>query len=418
VEINDQLKSMESGLKDKISEIEKNVTEKNEGRLKELKSELERQLSDYTGKVKEEGGDRQKQLDAVETKLKTLEKAGMNAKNSIVKSLHEILAENLEAESESFKNWAEKGSFKNGAPSKEFSLKAAGTMTFGSNTTGNVVNNAYLPGIFGTERRNTRIRNFIPTGSMTGSAINYVVQSGGEGGANNVNEGSTKPTTDKDVILKTAPARKIAHNMRVSEEMVNDLQGLSAFLTFQGIEDLYDKEDQQLLYGTGSGTPTQLEGLTVGGALTAASTTLTGVQNPQKVDALIAAMEALAQVNYMADTIIMNPADVYGIQVLKESAGNYLNRVNFTTDGRLVINGIVVGLSTAVTAGDVVVANMAKAALMLQRDAPSVRFYDQDQDNAIKNLITIVIEERIALAKPYQNAIFYDSFADVITAIS
>jgi hypothetical protein len=36
--------------------------------------------------------------------------------------------------------------------------------------------------------------------------------------------------------------------------------------------------------------------------------------------------------------------------------------------------------------------------LIFQLLAPQLRFFDQDQDNVVKNLVTVRIEERIALA--------------------
>lgn len=413
-EVNEQLKNMETSLKGQLADMEKNLAEKNEGRVKEIKGELENTLNAYKAEVEKVGGERQKQLDAIEIELKKYKSQGANAAEAMGKTAVQVLAEKFAKDEESFKN-RDNGNLKH----KSFEMKAAATMTFGASTTGTVVDRQYIPGILGTVRRRDRIRNLLNQGVMSGDAIEYVVQTGGEGGANNVDEGGSKPLTDKDIALKSAPARKIAHHIRVSDELLNDLNGLAAFLTFQGTEDVYDKEDQQLLFGTGSGTPTQLEGLTVGsGLLTAASTSLTGVSNPQKVDAVIAAMEALSSNEYMADTIIMNPADVYGIQVLKGSDSDYLRRVNFTADGRLIIGGIPVAVSTAMTAGSFLAAELNRAAVMYQREGLSVRFFDQDQNNAILNLVTVVIEERVALAKPYQNAIFFDSFADVITAIS
>lgn len=413
-EVNEQLKNMEASLKGQLADMEKNLAEKNEGRVKEIKGELENTLNAYKAEVEKVGGERQKQLDAIEIELKKYKTQGASAAEAMGKTAVQVLAEKFAKDEESFKN-RENGNLKH----KSFEMKAAATMTFGASTTGTVVDRQYIPGIFGTVRRRDRIRNLLNQGVMSGDAIEYVVQTGGEGGANNVDEGGSKPLTDKDIALKTAPARKIAHHIRVSDELLNDLNGLAAFLTFQGTEDVYDKEDQQLLFGTGSGTPTQLEGLTVGsGLLTAANTSLTGVTNPQKVDAVIAAMEALSANEYMADTIIMNPADVYGIQVLKGSDSDYLRRVNFTTDGRLVIGGIPVAVSTAMSSGSFLAAELNRAAVMYQREGLSVRFFDQDQNNAILNLVTVVIEERVALAKPYQNAIFFDTFADVITAIS
>lgn len=413
-EINTKLQELETSVKEQLKQHIHDAEQKNAAAVKSSAEGLQNTINEWKAEVKNASETKQKQLDAIEVSLKKLKSEGASAAQAMTKATHQILAEKFAEKSDAFKG-RESGLLKY----ESFEMKAAATMTFSQSTTGTVVDRQYVPGIYGTVRRRDRIRGLLNQGVMSGDALEYVVQTGGEGGANNVNEGGSKPQTDKDIALKTAPARKIAHHIRVSDELLNDLNGLAAFLTFQGTEDVYDKEDQQLLFGTGTGTPTQLEGLTVGtGLLTAADTALTGVTNPQKVDAVTAACEALAGAEYMCDTIIMNPADVYSINVLKGSDSDYLRRVNFTTDGRLVIGGIPVAVSTAMTAGSFLAAELNRAAVMYQRDGLSVRFYDQDQDNAILNLVTVVIEERIALAKPYQNAVFFDTFADVITAIS
>lgn len=417
-EVNEKLQEMEGRLKGQLSAMEKNLAEGNEGKLKELRGEIENTFNSLKGEVSKLP-EMQKQLDAYDTEIKKLKAEGASASKAMGMTLVESLTKSFKEDEASLKQYRESGFRGLG---KSFNIKAAANMTFAASATqtnGPVVDRQYIPGIYGNVRRRDRIRQLLNQGVMTGDAVQYVVQTGGEGGANNVNEGGTKPQTDKDIASKKAEARKIAHHIRISEELLNDLSGMAAFLTYQGIEDVYDKEDQQLLFGTGTGTPTQLEGLTVGsGLLTAASTSLTGVATPQKVDALIAAMEALSANEFMADTIIMNPSDVYGLQVLKATDGDYLKRINFTNDGRLVVNGIPVSVTTAMTSGSFLVGELSRAALMFQREGLSARFFDQDQDNAVKNLVTVVIEERIALAKPYQNAIFFDSFSDVITAIS
>ena len=256
---------------------------------------------------------------------------------------------------------------------------------------------------------------------MIGDKVVYRKESGtGEGTVVTVDGAGSKPQLDKDIITAVAPAVKIAAYSKISEEMLTDLDFVSSFVTFQMTEDVYDKEDQQLLYGTGGTGPQQIEGLSVAsGVLTAANLpsglTLSNVDH--KIDAIIAAAATLAASNYVADTILVHPVDMYDIMLLKDTAdGQYLNRINFTTDGRLVIAGLVVGQSTAVTQGQFLVANMARAAQGFQRAGLSVRFYDQNEDDAIKNLVTIVIEERLALAIGRPSGIFYDSFADVVAA--
>jgi len=50
-----------------------------------------------------------------------------------------------------------------------------------------------------------------------------------------------------------------------------------------------------------------------------------------------------------------------------------------------------------ITADSFLLGDFTKAQIF-QRMAPQLRFFEQDQDNVIKNLVTVRIEERIALA--------------------
>ena len=47
-----------------------------------------------------------------------------------------------------------------------------------------------------------------------------------------------------------------------------------------------------------------------------------------------------------------------------------------------------------------------------QRAGLSVRFYDQNEDDAIKNLVTVVIEERITFAADRNDRVIYGDFSD------
>ena len=263
----------------------------------------------------------QKQLDVQSTEIKKLRAEGVSAKEALGMTMQETIMKALDTESEAFKLFKESPA--NPLPRNEFEIvnqKAVGTMTFGSNATGQVVDNVYVPGIVGTQRRRTRIRQFLSGGVTSGDAVPFVQQTGGEGAANVTDEGTAKSQADKDIQLVSAPVRKITEYIRVSDEMLSDLPALSSFLTSQAIDDVLDKEDQQLLYGTGSGTPTQLEGLTVAtGVLSDAnipSAILASITAPQEVDAIYAAFATLAAAEYMADTVIINPVDYYKIVML------------------------------------------------------------------------------------------------------
>ena len=305
--------------------------------------------------------------------------------------------------------------------SKGFALdlntKTVGTMTFSNNTTGDIVDNVYGQPVQVVRRRN-RLRQTLMQYSITGDKYIFPKQGVGEGSAGTTSEGSAKNQTDKDFTTQEFPVRKITNYMRVSEEMISDLPWLVSILSNQGLQDLLDVEDAQIL--SGDGNAPNLTGLTVQtDYLSAGDIPLAFVQedDPQKYDAIIAAVVALANVEYEANIVCLHPTDYWELLIQKGSNGQYVNQIVFE-DGLPRLAGLTLYPTTAITSGSFLVMDNARAAGWAQREGITTRFYDQDQDNAIKNLVTIVMEERAALPIFQGNAIFWDSFANVITRIS
>ena len=52
-----------------------------------------------------------------------------------------------------------------------------------------------------------------------------------------------------------------------------------------------------------------------------------------------------------------------------------------------------------------------------QRAGVSVRFYDQNEDDAIKNMVTVVIEERITIVAGRADYLYYGDFSDARAAL-
>lgn len=292
--------------------------------------------------------------------------------------------------------------------------KVAGTMTFANSTTGQVVNNVYLPGIVADVYRKNRIRGLLPIGTMLGDKVPFVAQTGKDGAAAVTSEGATKGQVDQDLTLREAPARKITAFQVVSEEMLEDIPALSSFIGYTLLNNLADVEDAQLLYG--DGTAPNLTGLTVG-AQDADDISGFLTSSANSWDAIMAAKAHLASLNYTADIVAMNPVDLYAMAAVKGDNGQYVAPI-FWTQGVPTLWGQPVYMTTAITAGNLLVMDGTRAAQLFQRTPMSIRFYDQDSTNARQNLVTIVGEERLALPKYYADAVFYDSFENVIEAIT
>jgi len=93
----------------------------------------------------------------------------------------------------------------------------------------------------------------------------------------------------------------------------------------------------------------------------------------------------------------LNPVAVANLELTKNAQGGYLyvNAINGAGIAQIfrlpIIENDSIGLD------EFFIGDFRNGAEILDRRQISVRFYDQDRDNAIINMVTIVIEERLGL---------------------
>ena len=293
----------------------------------------------------------------------------------------------------------------------QLELKDAITMTQEDSLTGEVIAPTRVPGIFFDPDRQVHVRQFLQTATTDSNAIRYVCEDGYEDGTDVTGEGSTKPKSSVGLEAKTANVVKIATHMKVSDEMLEDVAGLAGYLTTRGSSKYRLKEDQQLLYGTGLNN--QLEGLTVSATAWGAKTIGNPINN--LYDVVVDGAANLAKKEYQASGIMVHPTSWYDLITEKDNEGQYIVP-DLIRQGLAPaqLAGIPVIKSTAVDEGDILMANFAQMATLFDRRGVSVRFFEQNEDDAINNLITVVIEGRLALPTYLPNAGIYNQISELI----
>jgi HK97 family phage major capsid protein len=400
MEVTEQLKALKSEINVMIESTKGELT-------KGMQDSLNAKLGEFNELLTKTQG----QFDNLDVELQKLKSQGMDSTKAWEKSLQGVLTKKLEdnADFKEFKN--SKRSFS----IEDIRVKAVQNMTFSGSTTGQVVDNEYLP-ILPELEEQTRVRSILrvaPAGS--GNAIMFPRVTGGEGAAANQTEGSAKAQIDKDIALATYPFQVIAGFARVSQQMLDNLQGLSGYLSYVLPQELYNTEDTQLLTGSGSGV--NLFGLATGAQTDADIPAGFEVASPNYWDCILASFATIAASKAKANAILMNPADVYLMAAAKGSNGQYVAPI-FWVNNVPTLFGVPITMTTAVAAGTFYTADTNKAGMLFQRKAPSIRFFDQDSDNVQKNLITVRVEEELAFAQFHTSAVFTDTFANVITAIT
>lgn len=251
------------------------------------------------------------------------------------------------------------------------------------------------------------VRSLVPQGRTSAGAVEYIEETSFTNNAAPVAEGQPKPKSDKVFTPRTVTVRTIAHYFKVSKQTFDDLPFLMTQIENNGVWGVQKVEDNQLL--NGSGAPPNLQGfMTIAGAAAApgAGATL--------VDAVGTAIFDLAAKGYMPDGTVLNPADWGHVALLKNTLGNYLfaNPMDYTTNSRLW--GTRVVYSSNMAAGNFLVGAFQGNSQILDREDVNVQIATQNEDDFIKNMVTILVEERLALVI-YQPLAFEKGVVPAIT---
>lgn len=361
------------------------------------KSEILAKLTEIEGKIKTyddtvlkaELAQLKQDFNLVQAKVTDLKVV----KNENPKSFTEVFGEALLEKSDNIAKIA-RGE-KNSSFAFELNLKAVGDITTANVTGGTVWGAVYRPGIIEDPKRKLHMRNLILGGSIgTGTDYYFMKQNGnGEGSIAPTAETSTKPQFDEDLVESSVKIETIAGWERVTRKAMMNVPGFVSFLQSRMIEKLYKVEDSQILYG--NGTSPNLKGILTSGNFTASTSTIT---NPL-VEKLIDDM-ALLEDTYdrSADFILLRPVDYFGFFKNKAAGSEEYDlpiNVSFV-NGQMLISGVPVFASTALTANDTVVGSLS-GANFLQQENMRIEFFEQDGTNVRENKVTIRIEESVAL---------------------
>lgn len=369
----------------------------NETEIAELKSRLESTINGFDALQIRVKNDSRTQITQLETK-----------------SFTDMLKDGIEEVKDGFADLANKK-----VSSVNFQMKAVADMTFPVNFSTARTTVAYnRPGIIELPKRKVHIRQLLTTGGMGAkSTFNYVKEVTGDylgapsgSGPASVAEATLKPQFDLKLTEEAVNAEWIAGWIRISRNMLDDVEGMTTFLQSRLPELLLRAEDQQLLSGTG--TSPQISGITDAGNFTAPTGSAT-----IDVEQLVQAIAQLEGYDREANGILLNPADWYNIWLTK-STGSVAGLYNLPTEliarvgDQMYIAGVPVFRSTAIAVDKFIVGDWAMGANLILREAPRVEFFREDGINVRENMITVRVEERIAFPIYGDNYFIYGDFGN------
>ncbi len=249
----------------------------------------------------------------------------------------------------------------------------------------------------------TRIADYIPAFALDQPAVAWMQQTAGATAAAPVAPGATKPESSPVWAKKTATARKIAHYSSFEDEIAQDVNGWQLIVGGAMIAGLVAAENHQILYGDGTGE--QLTGLLETGGIGSVDRDTT---NESRADALLRGITTVRTTAFVEpNVVILHPSDL--LEVYREKAsgsGEYLagNPLSATASP---LWGVPVVLTTDISQGTAVAANLAVAARVYFRQAPTFQVHASGggKDEFTANVTLCRAEERLALTVPQPAAV-------------
>lgn len=293
-----------------------------------------------------------------------------------------------------------------------FEAKATLTLatTDAAGSVGDGVQNTRLPGILPLAQRRMTVRDLLTPGRMDGNTLEYVKETGFVNSAGMVAEGGAKPQSDIKLDLVSTSARVIAHYMKASRQAMDDVSQLRSLIDNRLRYGLAYKEEGQLLNGDGTGQ--NLNGIIPQATAYSAPTAIADLNI---IDVLRLAMLQAALAEYPASGHVMHPTDWASIETLKDTVGNYIiGNPQGTTQPTLW--GLPVVATQAITVRKFLTGAFQLGAQVFDRWLARVEVATENEDDFIKNLITILGEERLALAVYRPEAFIYGDFDTALAA--
>ncbi len=256
-----------------------------------------------------------------------------------------------------------------------------------------------LPGIRMPGQLPLRVRDLLAVGTTSSNAIEFVREKTFTNNAAAVAENTKKPESVIEFEQDSTTVKTLAHWIPASRQILDDVSQLQSYIDARMLYGLNLVEDNQLMKGDGTGA--NLKGLmryaTKFDEQLAASST-------NKLDRIADAILQVWLTGFPANGIYMHPKDTNDLRKLKDTIGRYL----FSNPESAIVPmpwGMRVVETTAIPEGTALVGAFALAAQVFDRQTATIDIADQDQDNFVKNMITIRAEERLALAVYYPSAI-------------
>ncbi len=236
-----------------------------------------------------------------------------------------------------------------------------------------------------------KIADLFSGATISGNAVTYFVEGAFEGTSPAVvAEGAKKAQGHTSYTSKTEALKKIAGFVKETDEVLEDNDFLASAVKDAMVYRLAKVEDGTIVTSI------------LGASGTQSATYGTGGDAETLVDGILLAKSMIDSATpYDASCVIMNPADFFALQTAKDENGQYLGGGYFLNaygngeyKGAYNPWGLKVATDANVTAGTVIIAS-EEAVKVYRKGGATVKVYEQNEDDALYNRVTVLAEERV-----------------------
>lgn len=232
--------------------------------------------------------------------------------------------------------------------------------------------------------------DYFSNATISGNAITYFMQGAYEGVPAVTAENAKKPQNSTSFTPTTLPLSKIAAYIKETDEILWDQEFLAS------------EVKNSLVYQVGVVEDSTIVSTVIG---TSGIQTYSLASGETLPDGIISGIMAIKQNSaYDASVVLMNPADYLAALKAKDAndqyyGGGYFSGAygNGAYGAPTAIWGVPVFVTSGITAGTACVA-ARQAVKIWRKGGLDVKLYEQNEDDALYNRVTLLAEERLACA--------------------
>ena len=257
-----------------------------------------------------------------------------------------------------------------------------------------------LPGIIDIQKQELRIRDLIPTRTLTmGNSIDYLKQNAFTNAASPQVEAQAKAESTITYTTATAAVRTLAHFVQVTRQALDDVAWLRSDIDDMLMYGLKLVEEREILTGSGSGE--HLNGIVT--QATAYDSGTYAVSGDTKLDTLRSMILQARLALYPVDGIVLNPRDLAMIEKIKTEEGGANKGVYVVGDPKTgtqqkLLWGKPVVESDSIPYQHALVGAFGLGAIIFDRMQAVIDISFEHSTNFTTNQATVLAEERLALA--------------------